>query len=124
MIVAMLCSLLVLGYLGVLCNDARRFRRHLARAEAARAAEAPCEGLSHVRLIPQDQSLPEAELSPEDDLCIRMVDALNSFAERNGYEVPAPALWLALGTVVADAILGEDLAAVLWGPGVPGGDAS
>ena len=97
----------LVAYLLFLLRDDRQFRRHLAQVEAARAAEAPCEALSHVRLIPQDQAVPEPELAPEDDLFVRMVDALNIFAEDNGYAVPVPTLWLALASVVAEAILGR-----------------
>jgi len=121
-LLALACALVALTALGLVLHSTWEFRRQLARIDAAAAAEAPCEALSHVRLIPQDLAVPEPELAPEDDLFVRMVDALNRFAEENGYTLPVPTVWMAIASVVANAILGEDLAAVLWG--VPGGDAS
>jgi hypothetical protein len=126
MILPAICMAVIAVSLADLVRSHLRFNRNLARLDAlaAVAAEAPCEALSHVRIIRQDEGLPEPELAPEDDLFVRMVDALNGFAEENDYGLPVPALWMAIASVVADAILGEDLAAVLWGPGLPGGDAS
>lgn len=119
-------SALVVAYLLLVLRDDRRFRRYLAQQEAARAAEAPCEALSHVRIVPPSSEGLAAGggAADDDDLFIRMVAALNSFAEDNGYALPVPTLWMALATVIAAAILGEDLAAIVAGPGMAGGEAS
>jgi hypothetical protein len=78
------------------------------------AAEAPCEALSHVRLVPADEGLTVEGLD-EDDVYVRIMRALDLFAEESGFDVPVPVVWLAIASVVATAILGEDLAAVLRG---------
>jgi hypothetical protein len=50
-----------------------------------------------------------------------MVTALQVFADANGYDVPVPTLWMAIASVTASAILGEDLAKLVAGPGLPEG---
>lgn len=124
----MILPAICLGLLTLVCiasvlRGHQEFRQHLARLDAAAAAEAPCPALSHVRIIPPDEDL-GAELPPADDLFVRMVAALNAFATDNGYEVPVPLLWTAIASVTAEAILGEDLAKLVAGPGLPeGGNA-
>lgn len=92
----------------------RQVRRDASAVLAAMAAEVPCEALSHVRLVPADEPLTVEGLD-EDDIYVRIMRALDLFAEEKGYHVPAPVLWLAIASVTATAILGEDLAAVLRG---------
>lgn len=89
-------------------------RRDARTVLAAIAAEAPCEALSHVRLVPADEPLTVEGLD-EDDVYVRIMRALDLFAEESGFDVPVPVVWLAIASVVATAILGEDLAAVLRG---------
>jgi hypothetical protein len=57
MTIAAACLLVALAALCLVLRSTQQFRRHLAQADAARAAEAPCLALSHVRLVPQDQVL-------------------------------------------------------------------
>jgi hypothetical protein len=123
MILPAICMAVIAVSLVDLWRSHVRFSRNLARLDALAAgyAEAPCPALSHVRLVPRDAELPEAESRPEDDLFVRMVAALNVFAAENGYEVPVPLLWTAIASVTAEAILGEDLAKLVAGPGLPEG---
>ena len=143
MILALVCILIVLAGLGAALWRARQLRRDVRRVLAAMAAEAPCPALSNVRIIPPDDDLggagtPDAEATSvaglgealpgstselDDDVYVRVMKALNVFAEDNGYDVPLPTIWIAIASVTATAILGEDLAAVLAGPGF-GGDTS
>lgn len=116
MTIAVCCVLLVLAAFGEVVRAHLRFQRRLAQLDAAAAAGTPCPALSHIRILPQDEDT-GAELAPSDDLFVRMVAALNSFAESNGYEVPVPLLWMAIASVIAEAILGEDLAGLVAGPG-------
>lgn len=92
----------------------RQVRRDGRAVLAAMAAEVPCEALSHVRLVPADEPLTVEGLD-EDDVYVRIMRALDLFAEESGFDVPVPVVWLAIASVVATAILGEDLAAVLRG---------
>lgn len=118
---AVALSVVALGSLTFALWRTQQLRGDVGRVLAAMAAEAPCEALSHVRLIPKDRE-PTTEIRPEDDLFIRMVAALNSFAEDNGYALPVPTLWKAIAGVTAEAILGEDLARIVAGPGLPRGE--
>jgi hypothetical protein len=139
MILALVCILVALAGLGFALWRARQLRRDVRRVLvlAAMAAEAPCEALSHVRLVPPDddlggagtpdadsagmdglgKALPGSTSELDDDIYVRVMKALNIFAEDNGYDVPLPTIWIAIASVTATAILGEDLAAVLAGPG-------
>lgn len=92
----------------------RQVRRDARTVLAAMAAEAPYEALSHVRLVAADEGLTVEGLD-EDDIYVRIMRALDLFAEENGYDVPVPVLWLTIASATATAILGEDLAAVLRG---------
>jgi hypothetical protein len=94
----------------------RQVRSDASAVLAAMAAEAPCEALGHVRIVPADEGLTVEGLD-EDDVYVRIMRALDLFAEESGFDVPVPVVWLAIASVVATAILGEDLAAVLRGPG-------
>lgn len=134
----MLCACILIALmvgLGLVLRSTWQFRRHLAQVDAAMAAEAPWPALSHVRIMPPDddlggagtpdagcpsvdglgKALPGSEPVPDDDVYVRILKALDVFAEDNGYEVPAPLLWLGIACATATAILGEDLAAVLRG---------
>lgn len=92
----------------------RQVRRDARIVLAAMSAEAPCEALTHVRLVPADEPLAVEGLD-DDDVYVRIMWALDIFAQENGYEVPVPVLWLAIASATATAVLGEDLAAVLRG---------
>lgn len=108
------CGLVSLGSLAFVVRRSLQLRGDVGRVLAAMSAEAPCEALTHVRLVPADEGLAVEGLD-DDDVYVRIMRALDIFAQENGYEVPVPVLWLAIASATATAVLGEDLAAVLRG---------
>jgi hypothetical protein len=115
-ILAVCCVLVVLAAFGDVVRAHLRFPRYLAQLDAATAEapwSAPIGGLAWPEQDPGDRR--------RGDLFVRMVTALQVFADANGYEVPVPTLWMAIASVTASAILGEDLAKLVAGPGLPEG---
>jgi hypothetical protein len=118
-ILAVCCFLVVLLAFGYAVRAHWNFKRRLAHVDAA-AAEAPWLALGRVHSLPPTGGLAWPEQDPETDdgdLFVRMVKALQVFADANGYEVPVPTLWMAIASVTASAILGEDLGAIVLGGG-------